>query len=287
MNRFLSAILLLLCSCGKNNSELGDLIPPAQPVLNIAVAGKDATHPEGDGSGAVAVTINSAHAFNYRIEFGDGQTASVSTNNTFTHLYKHTGVRRFTITATASGRAGVSSTGTAEVSVYRKFEPNPELVAMLTGNGTRKWRVDKDAPGHLGVSDISVFTPAWWSAAPNDKDGLGIYDDVYTFTKDGNVFTHQTNNSLFGKKEYLKDFDPSLTGEGDYTLTGTAAADYTETFGYDGNDKDEFIVFSRKGHLGMYFGVHRYQILERTDKQMTLRCEQAPGAWYVKIIAIQ
>ncbi|PSL50327.1 hypothetical protein CLV51_1011672 [Chitinophaga niastensis] len=285
--RLFLATLLLLSSCKKDDYSFGDVITPSKPALNISVVGKDATHPYGDGSGSILLSVTADHAFNYKVDFGDGQPAKIATSNEFAYQYKHTGNKQFTITVTAAGKAGVSSVNTADLTVYRAFTPDPGLVTMLTNNSSKKWRVDKDAPGHLGVSDAAVFTPAWWAAAPNEKAGLGIYDDVYTFTAAGNVFSHKTNNDLFGKKEYLVDFDPTLTGTGDYTLTGPKAADYTETFGYDGSATEEFITFSNKGHLGMYLGVHKYQVLERTDTHMSLRCLQAPGAWYVKLIAIQ
>ncbi len=280
------AALLMLGSCRKTDQKFGDISTPAKPALSITIVGKEATHPDGDGSGKITLVVNSGNAFNYRVDFGDGTSPQMSTSNTFAHGYPHIGTKQFTITVIASGKAGVSSTTSETITIYRAFTPNPELVTMLTGNGTKKWRVDKDAPGHLGVSAGDVFFPAWWAAGPNEKNGLGIYDDVYTFNSTNNQFTHTTNNDIFGKKEYLVDFDPTLTGSDDYTLKGPAAASYTETFGYDGDANTEYITFSKKGHLGMYLGVHKYQVLERSDTRMSLRCLQAPGAWYVKIIAI-
>jgi hypothetical protein len=187
----------------------------------------------------------------------------------------------------ALGKGGSISTNSQQITIFRAFDPKPELVSMLTGTGTKKWRVDKDEPGNLGVGPAEAMTGEWWSAAPNEKAGLGIYDDIYTFTQSTLTFTHTTNNDLFGKKEYLKDFDPSLTGTGDYTLTGPTAASYTEAFGYDGGAGGvEYITFANKGHLGMYLGVHKYQVISRTNTKMYLKCLQDPGAWFVKIVAV-
>jgi hypothetical protein len=282
----LLCILLAAGACNKDDHQFGDMVAPTKPVLALTVNGKNDAHPDGDGSGTINLNIQSENGINYKVDFGDGEPPKVSTTNEFTYQYKHTGVKKFTVTVIVLGKGGISSTNSEEVSVYREFEPNPELVTMLTNNSSKKWRVDKDAPGHLGVSDVSAFTPDWWGAGPNEKAGLGIYDDVYTFTAQGNVFEHTTNNDLFGKMEYLKDFDPALSGTGDYTLSGPTAAGYSTTFTYDGNATDEFIVFSGKGHLGMYLGTHKFQVLERTATHMTLRCVQDPGAWYVKIVAI-
>lgn len=281
------AILFSFSSCKKEDKTFGALVTPSKPVINVTLVGKDTDNPFGDGSGKVMVNIVSEHAFNYKVDFGDGKVALVSTNNNFSYTYSiPTGNSDLTITATVSGTAGISSTNTADIEIYRAFTPDPTLVTMLTGDGTKKWRVDSSAAGQLGLGPNNTFTTDWWTAGPNEKSGLGIYDDIYTFTETGHVFTHTTNNSLFGKQEYLKDFDPSLTGTGDYTLIGPLAASYTEKFDYDGDANGEYITFSHLGHLGMYLGVHRYQILSRTQTNMTLRCLQDPGAWYVKIIAV-
>ncbi|HEY5368494.1 MAG TPA: PKD domain-containing protein [Hanamia sp.] len=282
------AILFFFSGCTKEDTTFGALVTPDKPAITVTLVGKDADNPFGDGSGKVMVSVSSANAFNYKVDFGDGLAAQVSTSNEFNHTYNlPTGNSNLTITATASGTAGISSTNTADIEIYRAFIPDPTLVTMLTGDGVKKWRVDSSAAAQVGVGPDNTFTPDWWAAAPNEKKGLGIYDDIYTFNSDGNMFTHTTNNSLFGKEEYLKDFDPSLSGSGDYTLTGPTAASYTEKFGYDGDANGEYITFSHLGHLGMYLGVHKYQIISRSNTNMVLRCLQDPGAWYVKIIAVQ
>ncbi|MEO6813952.1 MAG: hypothetical protein ABI172_08485 [Ginsengibacter sp.] len=281
------AILFSFSSCKKEDRTFGALVTPTKPVITVTLVGKDANNPFGDGSGKVMVSVASDHAFNYKVDFGDGLPAQVSTSNQFKHTYTlPTGNSNLTITAISSGTAGISSTNTVDFVIYRAFIPDPTLVTMLTGNGVKKWRVDSSAAANLGVGPGNTFTPDWWAAAPDEKKGLGIYDDIYTFNSNGNMFTHTTNNSIFGKEEYLKDFDPSLNGSGDYTLTGPTAASYTEKFGYDGDANGEYITFSHLGHLGMYLGVHKYQIISRTDTNMMLRCLQDPGAWYVKIIAV-
>lgn len=286
---FIFLLTLAFYGCKKEEIKFGNLDTPSMPQLEVNILGKDATHPNGDGSGNISIKITSEYAISYKVDFGDSKPAKISTSNVFNYAYSlPTGDNKLTLTVSALGKGGVMSTNSQEITIYRAFDPKPELVKMLTGTGTKKWRVNKDAPGNLGVGPAEAMTGEWWSAAPNEKAGLGIYDDIYTFTQATLTFTHTTNNDLFGKKEYLKDFDPTLTGDGDYTLTGPAAASYTEKFGYDGGAGGvEYLTFANKGHLGMYFGVHKYQIISRTDTEMYLKCLQDPGAWFVKIIAVQ
>lgn len=282
-------MLLSFFGCKKEDKSFGPLDSPAKPQIEITLLGQDNDHPNGDGSGNIILKVVSENAISYKVDFGDSKPVKINTSNVFNYAYSlPTGDNVLTVTVSALGRGGSISTNTQEITIYRAFDPDPELVSMLTGSGTKKWRVDKDEPGNLGVGPAGAMTGEYWSSAPNEKAGLGIYDDIYTFTQSTRTFTHTTNNDLFGKKEYLKDFDPSLTGDGDYTLSGASAASYTEKFGYDGGPNgEEYITFANKGHLGMYMGVHKYQVISRTDDKMYLKCLQDPGAWFVKIIAIQ
>lgn len=286
---FLALMFLSFSGCKKEDKTFGPLDTPAKPTVEVTLLGQDNDHPNGDGSGNIILKVVSDKAISYKVDFGDGKPVKINTSNVFNYAYTlPTGNNVLRITVSALGKGGSISTATEEITIYRAFDPNPELVSMLTGTGTKKWRVDKDEAGNLGVGPAEAVSGEWWSAAPNEKAGLGIYDDIYTFTQSTLSFTHTTNNDLFGKKEYLVDFDPSLTGDGDYTLSGPTAASYTEKFGYDGGPNgEEYITFSNKGHLGIYLGVHKYQVISRTDDKMYLKCLQDPGAWFVKIIAVQ
>ncbi|MDI9366226.1 MAG: hypothetical protein QM541_14815 [Flavobacterium sp.] len=281
------SLLLTLSSCTKQDKTFGDLTAPSAPVIDVQVVGKTTAAPYGDSSGKVIITITSTNAINYKVSFGDG-TDTLGTKNQFSYGYSHIGLKTLNVTVTTTGKGGIASTTTsAAFTLFRKFTPNAELVTMLTNNGSKTWKVDSASPGNIGVGPINTFTSDWYNAAPNEKAGVGMYDDEFIFTKNTSTFTHKTNNSLFGHKENLKDFDGTLTGTGDYTLLGSTAATYSETFSYDGTGTTEYIVFGAKGHMGLYVGGHKYQILSRTATQMYLRCVGTDGnAWYVRIKAI-
>lgn len=288
---FLLFLIALAIGCKKDEATFGSLTAPAKPVLNIDVVGKTDAMPYGDGSGKIIITATSDNAINYRFDFGDGLPDSTKSYNTTNYGYKHTGLKDLIVTVTAFGRGGVSSSTSQKITVQRDFVPNAELVAQLTGGSSKTWVIDSTAAGHLGVGPSDGMEPTWWAAPPLDKSNLGIYDDEYTFNSSGNMFTHTTHNSLYGKKFYLLDFNPALTGDVtkdfDYTLEGPTAATYSETFSYDGDGADEeFIVFSQKGHMGNYVGEHKFQVLSRSDSNMHLRTVDDLGrAWYVKIKA--
>ena len=50
-------MLMLTQGCGKKDYGMGELTAPTDVVINTTVVGQDATHPNGDGSGDVAITL--------------------------------------------------------------------------------------------------------------------------------------------------------------------------------------------------------------------------------------
>lgn len=301
----LGVILLGFTSCTQETYSLGDLSSPAELVINADVVGKTATMPNGDGSGVVNFTFTAKNAISYKVDFGNGSAQKLVSSVT-SLKYNKVGTKHYRVIVTALGKGGATTTITKDVVVYYAYDVNPLTVTLLTGDSPtgKKWRVDKDAAGHVGLGpgpsrpdgNAETFTPSWWSAKPNEKVGKGIYDDVYTFTNT-KMFTHQTNGDMYGIKSWFKEFDPTTPGVyggyGDeWILT---YPDYTEGFDYDGDPatasspKREYINFENHGHCGFFMGGHKYMILDITATTMWLRVS-FPGtnenAWYVKLIAI-
>src|ERR1700712_779904 len=64
-------------ACKKTEYSLGDLKTPTNLTLTAVVAGVDASNPNGNGSGNVAITTTADKAITYNIDFGDGKTQLV------------------------------------------------------------------------------------------------------------------------------------------------------------------------------------------------------------------
>lgn len=302
----LGVILFGFTSCTQDTYSLGDLSSPTNLVINAEVVGKTAALPNGNGSGVVNFTFEAKDAISYKVDFGNG--SAPKTFSSITSLkYNKVGTKHYRVIVTALGKGGTTTTAIKEIDVYYAYDVNPATVTLLTGDSAtgKKWRIDKDVAGHLGLGpgpgrtdgNAETFTPSWWSAGANDKVGKGIYDDVYTFTNT-KMFTHQTNGDLYGTKSWFaKDFDPATPGVyggyGDeWILT---YPDYTEGFDYDGDaatatsPKREYITFDKHGHCGFFMGAHKYMILEITATTMWLRGslpDTNENTWYVKLIAI-
>lgn len=172
-------------ACKKTDYTFGELKTPSNLEMTAVVNGADATNPDGDGTGKVAVAVTAANVLSYKMDFGDGTAAQMVQSGSITYKYNNPGTSEYTITVNAIGRGGVMSTISKKVKVFVAFEIPADIIAGLTNGSSRIWMSDKDAPGHFGVGPSDQFEPIWYAAAPNSRDACS-YDDEITFTKNAN-----------------------------------------------------------------------------------------------------
>src|SRR5450759_5077081 len=151
-------LLLIIGSCKKTTYSLGDLTAPTNVLITTAIAGQDATHPNGDGSGNVQITVTADNALSYKVDYDANDPVDLVflPTGTITKKYTTLGLNTYRITAVAYGKGGTSSTITKDVTVQSNYTPDPAIVANLTGGTSKTWVVDKSVAGHLGVGPWST-----------------------------------------------------------------------------------------------------------------------------------
>ena len=83
---------------------------------------------------------------------------------------------------------------------------------------SKEWRIDNSVAGHMGCGEPGTTGTNWWSAQPDEKAAVGLYDNRMTFA---------ANN--------FYDFEPGEAGT-IYVNTGYTDAPYGEYNPGDGND---------------------------------------------------
>ncbi len=111
---------ILFIACKKTEYKFGDLKAPAGLTLTTAIAGVDASNPNGNGTGVVTITAAATNALTYNIDFGDGKTQVVPTG-TINYKYTNPGTYEYTITVNAVGTGGVISSISKKVKVFVAF----------------------------------------------------------------------------------------------------------------------------------------------------------------------
>lgn len=111
-----------------------------------------------------------------------------------------------------------------------------KYTTLLSG---KTWRIAKDVQGHIGCGEPGTDGLGWYSAAPNEKEASGLYDDELTFTTDGSytyspgadglVFVNTGCTVMPGNPGDGNDFD-------------AAAEQQTATYTIEGRGNDVYLV---------------------------------------------
>ena len=281
----LFALLLTFTACKKENYSFGTLKTPTGLALTAGIAGLDSTNPNGNGSGTVLITAVAANAITYKIDFGDGNV-QVIPSGTISYNYSTPGTNSYTITVNAIGTGGIVSTLSKTVSVFVAFKIPDAIVQSLTGNTSKVWVTDKDAPGHVGVGANDQFTPNYYAASPNSRQAC-LYDDEITFAKDamGNVSMSVNNMGqtfIIGAATAFY----SLTGvDGCYDISsgGVKQLIFMNATSASTTANSTRIQFTVPGNgiINFATGGNTYEILSINDTSVQLRNIGIDGnAWY-------
>lgn len=288
--------LLLMVNCQEDNFSFGTIDTPSNLTVTVEILGKTAQTPNGDGSGKIKFTTVADNAISYKYVFSDGTSASAP-SGTFLKTFTKPGINKYTVTVLASGKAGVTSNTTIEVTVFSSFK-DEEAVKFLTGGTSKKWYWAQTEKGHLGVgpnvpwSDpvfgTKNYYPDFYGAATNEKSATCLYKSVMTFSLAGDQIKFNLDNK--GQTYY----NGSIKGGGDacYNLNTTGDKVVTlspsESFVTLNPDhltqtRGTMINITDGGFMGYFIGASSYEILSITENRMVVRAVM-PGdtflAWY-------
>ena len=278
---------LLFISCDNTDYDFGPITSPTNLQVTANIVGQDADNPFGDGTGTVNFTATANNVINYKYIYNGSE--SMAPAGTKTYNFGVTGTHTYSVTIIATGTAGTTASKTIEVEVLAVYTPPADLLTMLTADSSRTWRIKAEATGHFGVGPANSLEPIWWAANPNDKAGLGAYDDKMIFNVDGS-FTYVTNGTVFGQSGPLsQDFggDKGMTANGNNEFENYPLDDFSENWSLSAPGGVETLTFSDKGYHGFYVGGdHSYTILARSANEMSLKTVGADGnGWFVILIA--
>lgn len=298
------ALMLAIGSCKKKDYSMGNLIAPSEVTINTKIVGQDATHPNGDGSGDVEISLTGKNALSYKIDYdaSDGIDLAFLANGKTTRKYTKIGLNTYRLTVVAYGPGGTPTTITKEIQVRSDFNPDPAIVTNLTGTGSKTWRVNKDIPAHFGVGPWSAtsVTPEWWSAAPNEKVSSAncFYTATFTFTKTsagGYTLTVASPDGAFTKTGALAGGLPGIPSSGGEACYSYGGGTSSFSFVPSGSGiaastpstKTAILLSGNNTYIGYGAVLKEYEILSITANSLYLRVQgtETGNAWYLKLKA--
>lgn len=285
-------VLLLLSSCKKEEFSFGAFKTPTNLTLSTTIAGVDASNPNGNGTGSVVINAAAEQALTYKIDYGDGSFAMVPSGS-ITKKYTSPGTNDYTITVTAVGTGGVTTTTTKVIRVFVAFEIPADMLAALTGAApvsSKVWITDKNAMGHFGVGPADAFNSIWYAAGPNSREACA-YDDEITLSRNalnrismtidnkGQSFSIGAATGVYGMSG----------GDGCYPINtgGTRMLAFMAATSASTSAQSTRIQFVVPGNGIVNFGTGgtAYEILQFTSTTMHIRNIGVDGnSWYQKLI---
>ncbi|KQS41416.1 PKD domain-containing protein [Pedobacter sp. Leaf194] len=275
----LGLVLSIMVSCKKSETTKDIGIPPTAAEIQFTST-PTATNPN-------IVSFKSAYnGINAHWDFGNGASAD---GNDVQSSYPIAGTYTVKLTVLADG-GSVSTTKTITIATTNTSMLSDPAYTLLSGGlsnaAGKTWVIDQTQPGHLGVGPITSQTPDWYQAGPNEKAGLGFYDDEMTFAMGASSlkYTYANNGTTFANASNAPGIG-GPTGSNDPTVNYTVPTNLTWIL----NDVNgvKYINLSNNGFISYYLGVSSYQILSLTADEMWLRCgdkSNAGNAWYLKLI---
>ncbi len=281
--------MVVITGCQDDDIEFGDITAPTNIQIDVDIQGADADNPNGDGSGLVNFSATADNVISFQYSYNGSVSSAPAGAKTYN--FSILGLNTYSVTVIAFGTGGASTSKTIEIEVLSTYEPPADLITMLTANSSRTWRIKSEAPGHFGLGAIGGDLNGFFSAPPEDKAGVGMYDDRYIFNIDG-TFTHitdstnddpdlNTDGTVFGRENLIDELngpapqDATVNGA---DLENYPYSDYSEQWFLTGPGGVETLNLTGIGFLGYYVGGdHTYIIESRSANEMTIRTTDGNG----------
>jgi hypothetical protein len=281
--------LLLMVNCQEDNFSFGSLDSPKNLEVTAEIIGKTTEFPNGDGSGKIKFISSADNTISYKYVFSDG-TSENAPNGIFEKRFTKPGLNTYTVTVIASGKGGISTNTTLEVTVLSNFE-DAEAVQFLTGGTSKKWYWSASETGHLGVgpnnNDVTEnYYAKYYQAAAFEKAGSPnsscLYDNELTFSLEGGQLMYGLSNGgrTFFNAAFLNVgggsgsedlcLDYATTGQKTVTLSPSESV-VTTNPEHATQTRGTMLNIADGGFMGYYIGQSSYEILSITANRMVVR----------------
>ena len=208
----------------------------------------------------------------------DGEPDFYSTLNQLTKVYGTHG--DYFVELHLANRNGVSRAGVRKTFHIDNDLLDPAIISRLSG---KRWRIDHAASGHMACGPSGTDGTSWWSAAPEDKAGKGVYDDRLSFTAEGG-YTYDPGE---GGTVYVNTksglFNEFNTNDGVDYMAKVKAQTTTYKFEVDGDKKylvlPKHTLFPYLSSADQYNNP-RFRIEDITSKKLVLVYDNGSIAWH-------
>jgi PKD repeat protein len=200
----------------------------------------------------------------------------------------------YTVKLLVYGQSGIDSAA-QQITVAQDDPAALTPFKILTGNSSKKWKLAPEAGAlWIGPPDYSA---TWWQNAMADVTTRScLFNDEYTFTKNGKVMTFDSKNDFWVDDEAGQPYPAGMPPVGCYASssipTQFQAWSTSATFSFDVINNNKLKVVGTGAHLGLYKAGDppnnlvstpqpsvTYEIISITSTRLVLRLNYGWGAW--------
>ncbi len=194
---FIGILFVLIISCSGNDDGDDPYVPPIEPTviipsnlsIEITIVGKDASNPNGDGSGKIQCVIKATNAVKYGFRFDTGIKFE-NTTGIMDHTFTEKGINTYTVYAYAYSSTGHAINTSKEITVYVENGAFSKLIFSdefdTTGSpNTNKWfhQTQLPASGNWYNGEVQHYT--------NRTDNSYVSDGTLKIVAKKESFTNQ------------------------------------------------------------------------------------------------
>ncbi len=187
-----------------------------------------------------------------------------------------------------------NANGVSDGSVVKEFTINNTIVdasvyiKQLAGDDKKEWVIAKKEEGHLGCGESGSDGLGWYSASPNEKAAMGVYDDIMTFGVDKTfVYDPGVGGTVYVNKDcsIFSEFNPQ---DGDDFMATVDLQNATYDFDIDGDDL--YITFPSKTLFPYIpnddiYNTPRYRIVSIKPSRLELVADNGSIAWHYILVS--
>lgn len=208
----------------------------------------------------------------------DGKTDFYSTLGELSKIYSSRG--KYSVALHLGNRNGFSRGEVRKDFTVDNDLLDPAIIALLSG---KEWRIDHSVAAHLACGEPTTDGTGWWSAQPDEKADMGLYDDRISFTAEG-AYTYNPGEggTVFVNKGsgLYTEFDPH--NDADYMAKVDAQ---TSTYKIEMVGDQKYLVLGNKTlfpylSTGDQYENPRFRIEDITSKKLVLVYANADIAWH-------
>ncbi|MDE6113490.1 MAG: hypothetical protein K2G49_00330 [Muribaculum sp.] len=189
-------------------------------------------------------------------------------------------------------RNGVSTgSKVVEINIENTLVDYTPYMRRLTNGDSKTWMFAADKGGHLGCGESGSDGLGWWSAAPHDKDGVGMYENRFIFADNGGTdsgkYTYDpgTSGTIYVNTGItsLPPYSDSNPGDGvDYSAPAQLAE---SSFRLTTEGTDMYLVFPEGTLLGYLpfneaYDNPKFKVHSITNDNIELSIDNGSIAWH-------